>query len=115
MPGLTDAKFLRAVAEARIPPSLFGHREHLRLAFLLLRRDGDEEGTRSLITALRRFTAAHGIGHIFDEPLTLRWVARLLSAMASASDATSLDALLAAAPELANAKADKRSLETLVP
>ena len=115
MRELSDVKFLQAVAQAQIPPALFGHREHLRLAFLLLRRDGEEEGTRNLVSALRRYTAAHGIGHIFDEPLTLRWVARLLSAMASASDATSLDALLAAAPELANAKADKRSLETLVP
>jgi hypothetical protein len=111
MRELSDVKFLRAMAAAEIPPALFGHREHLRLAFLLLRRDGPEEGTRSIIRQLQRYTAAYGIGHIFDEALTLRWVARLQAAMARAASASTVDELLAAAPELGNAKSDQRDLE----
>ena len=99
--GLSDVKFLRAMDAAQIPPALFGHREHLRLAFLILRRDGADEGRLAIVRALRRYTTTYGIAHIFDEELTLRWIERLLAAMAGHPEASTLDALLASVPELA--------------
>src|SRR5471032_2038738 len=101
MRELSDVKFLRAMEAAEIPPALFGHVQHVRLALLLLRRDGPDEGPPSIVRALRKYTAAHGIVHIFDEGLTMRWIARLQAALALTPDVATVQELLQAHPELA--------------
>lgn len=109
MRELSDVKFLRAMEAAEIPPALFGHREHVRLALLLLRRDGPDLGAASMVRALRKYTAAHGIGHIFDEGLTLRWMARLLAALALTPEVATVDELFAAHPALAKSASDRET------
>lgn len=70
---MTDDAFVGAVeeaAEGRPRPGFrFGHREHLRLAWLNLERLGPEFGSERTVEQLRRLDAVHGGGH-YHETIT---------------------------------------------
>src|SRR5258707_9904156 len=69
-----DDAFLRAFESGALPNSAFHHRDHLRLAWLYLRRDGPELGTARVIDGIRQFAAAHGSADRFHETLTRFWI-----------------------------------------
>ena len=70
-----DAAFLRAFESGALSNSAFHHRDHLRLAWLYLRRDGPETGAVRVIESIRQFAAAHGAADRFHETLTRFWIA----------------------------------------
>ena len=74
---MSDAEFLAAVelAARGTPPDgfRFGHRDHLRLAWLQLDRLGPERGAEATVSTLRRLDAAHGGGH-YHETITRFWL-----------------------------------------
>lgn len=74
---MTDDEFLGAVelAARGTPPDSFrfGHREHLRLAWLQLDRLGPERGGEATAGTLRRLDAVHGGGH-YHETITRFWL-----------------------------------------
>ena len=69
-----DLEFIRAFETGALPNSAFHHRDHLRLAWLYLRRDGAEAGTREVLDGIRHFATAHGAADRFHETLTRFWV-----------------------------------------
>lgn len=75
---MTDAEFVRAVEEAAAgrarPHFRFGQREHLRLAWIALRRDGPRSGADRTAELLRRLAAAHGEPERYHETLTRFWL-----------------------------------------
>lgn len=95
--ALDDAAFLAAVEDASLPA--FGHREHLRLAWLCLREGGPEAGAARTARLIRAYAEAKGAHAKFDAALTRRWTDRVWAAMEAAPGAD-FEALLAAAPEL---------------
>jgi hypothetical protein len=88
-----EAQFLRAAGSGRV--EVFGHRDHLRLAFLLARASstGDEltARCRSVIHAV---AAAKGSPDRYHATVTAAWAAIMLAAVASLPEA-SFDELLA--------------------
>ncbi len=101
---MTDAALLAAFESLALPPAEFHHREHLRVAFQILRETGDfAVAAQRFRTALVRFAEAAGASGKYHETLTWAYLALVHERMAAADYATSLD-LLAAHPDLLDHK-----------
>jgi hypothetical protein len=68
---VTDAEYLDAALGGA--PRL-GHREHVRLAWLVLRDEGTEAGGDRVARMLRHLAEAHGEGDRYHETLTRFWI-----------------------------------------
>ena len=98
-----DDEALVARFEAlELPPADFRHVEHVRLAFAMLRCEGDF-GTAAVRyrSALRRFTEAAGAGAKYHETLTWAYLALVHERMYVDPCASSLE-LIARHPDLAD-------------
>lgn len=73
-----DEEFLHAFHRCELPASSFRHGDHLRLAWLHVRREAPEEALQAVTAGLRRFAAHHGVPHIYHDTVTRAWV-RLLA------------------------------------
>ncbi len=62
---LDDDQFLDAFTSCVLPPSLFRHGDHLRLAWLLLHRMPFDEALGLIRERIQRFAAYHGASLIF--------------------------------------------------
>lgn len=78
-----DADFLARFEAGTIPNAAFRHRDHLRMAWLYIRRDGREAGIGQIHASLRHFAAVHGLSHAYHETLTAFW-ARLMAHLVEA-------------------------------
>jgi len=97
---ITDDALLAGFDDATLPGADFRHAEHVRAAFLHLRREGDlARATTTFRTALRQFAEVNGAPGKYDEALTQAWLALVHEAMGGHADRTSLD-LLARRPDL---------------
>lgn len=71
----SDKRFLEDFQACRIEPSAFHHREHLRLAYVLLASMELQKARRHLKEDLLRFLAHHGIDPSgYHETLTGAWL-----------------------------------------
>jgi hypothetical protein len=97
---MTDDEFLRALADGTLPNERFHHRDHLRLAWLLIARDGPEAGGAAVARSIRRFAAAHGHADKYHETLTQFWTRLVGHVTLTWPDIRTFDALLVAFPLL---------------
>ena len=97
---MTHEELIAGFEAGTIAPGAFGHREHLRLAWLYLQRHGRPDAERRLLAGLRAFAAAADKPDKFDAELTLAWVARVDTAAAALPANHSFDDLLLHHPEL---------------
>jgi hypothetical protein len=97
---VTDDEFVDAFLSGTLPPASFHHRDHLRLAWCLIRRSGVEVATGTITEAIRRFAAQHGQADKYHETLTQFWL-RLVSHLIDARpDITAFERFLATFPHL---------------
>jgi hypothetical protein len=97
---MTDDELMAGFEAARVDPGRFGHREHLRVAWLHLRRYGRFDAERRLLIRLRAFAVRAGKPAKFSEALTRAWVSRIDRAAAALPPDHSFDDLLLHSPEL---------------
>jgi len=97
---VADAVFLAAVEGATWPGEAFKHREHLRLAWLYLRRHGQEAGMERIRETILRYATALGAAGIYHETLTRAWGACVGGALRETPGLEPFDVFLAAHPEL---------------
>ena len=71
---MTDQEFLHAFESGRIPPAEFHHRDHLRLAWVQVRKLGAEQAAGAVAEGIGRFAGAHGQHRLYHETLTRFWV-----------------------------------------
>jgi len=69
---LDHQTFLEAFEDCRLAADCFRHREHVRLAWILLRRFPLVEVVHRVSAGLRRFAAHHGSPGMYNETLT--WI-----------------------------------------
>ena len=70
---MTDAEMLAAFEDCTLEP--FHHRDHVRVAWIILRRHAAlAEGTAHFITSLQRFATAAGAPQKYDEAVTRRYL-----------------------------------------
>ena len=72
--GLSDDEFLAAFASCQLPPALFRHGDHLRLAWLQLHRKPLDEALTLVRDGIRRYAAHLGVPHLYHETVTTAWV-----------------------------------------
>lgn len=99
---MTDEAFARAFERGEIPPSAFGHVQHLRLAWTYLREAPSLDAALDRIRdGIRQFAAAAGASAKYNETITVFWMRRL-DAARTAADSRTLDDLLRQQPDLAD-------------
>jgi hypothetical protein len=99
---LEDDEFIRAFETGALPNSAFHHRDHLRLAWLYLRRDGPETGAEEVVDGIRHFATAHGAADRFHETLTRFWVHLVQHMVEAFPSVDRFDNLVAHYPPLAD-------------
>lgn len=104
---MTDQEFLRAFENCELGNEGFHHRDHIRLAWIYLRRYGEPEARRHMSEAIKRFAAFHGKTDKYHETITLAWLRLVADAMTRVRRDTTFDKLTVLAPELL----DKRTLD----
>jgi hypothetical protein len=93
-----DRVFLQLVHEGRIEH--FGHREHLRMAFLAARSSETfQEVVARCRRGIRAVATAQGAADRYNETITAAWAAIVLR-QAAGMPGASFDDVLAAHPEL---------------
>jgi hypothetical protein len=95
----SDTAFLNALESGQIANANFGHRDHLRAAWIYVVRDGTTEAIRAMERTIRRFAAHHGQSNKFHMTLTVVWVT-LVAVHAACHRQSSFDRFLAINGEL---------------
>ncbi len=98
---MTDDEFLAALEDTSLPDAAFRHRDHLRAAYLYLRRDGFTQAVAGMSAALRRFAASRGKAERYHETVTIAFLALINERLASSGDPGSFDAFISRHPEIA--------------
>lgn len=73
---LSDDELIEQFAAATLPAAEFDHRQHLRAAWLFVRRDGMPQALSSFPAALQRFASVHGAATRYHATIT--WAFLLL-------------------------------------
>ena len=94
-----DEQFLAAFEAGQIANQSFHHRDHLRLAWVQIRRLGLERASESVAQAIRQFAAHHGHADRYHETMTRFWL-RAMGLGIDRHPTLPFDDLLAAEPHL---------------
>jgi len=97
---MTDDEFLQAFADCRLGNHEFRHRDHLRLAWLQVRRFGPNGGAAAVTLGIRRFAEAHGAPGKYHETMTQFWVRAVAHMTRKRPDIDDFDDFLKAFPML---------------
>ena len=104
---MTDQDFLRAFEACELPADSFHHQDHIRLAWIYLRRHEEQQVRLRMGEAIRRFAAYHGKSDKYHETITMAWLRLVASAKMGLPDEATFAELTTAAPELL----EKRTIE----
>jgi hypothetical protein len=96
---MDDDAFLDAFERGALQHHGFGHRDHLRMAWLYVRRYGQHEAMRRAGTGLRELAASHGHPERYSATRTAVWVTLVAHHLAEAPD-LGFDAFLGRFPRL---------------
>lgn len=81
--GLSDAEFLAAFEACRIPHETWDHRAHIRMAYLVVRRDGPVDAVAVVSAGIQKLNASQqtpeAIDRGYHETITQAWL-RLVGA-----------------------------------
>lgn len=100
---MTDDEFLHAFFGGTLPNAAFHHRDHLRLAWLVVRRHGAASAPDIVGRGIRRFAERHGHGHRYHETMTRFWVRLVAHAAGHRPAIAEFDRFLDAFPMLLDA------------
>jgi hypothetical protein len=97
---MTDDEFVTAFLSGSLPNSQFHHRDHLRLAWVLVRLTGEEQAMKRVTSGIRYFATQHGQAEKYHETMTRFWVLPVGHMVAERPDITTFDEFLVAFPML---------------
>ena len=95
----TDERFLAAFEAGQIANQDFHHRDHLRLAWIQIRRLGLQRASDAVAGAIRQFAGRHGHANRYHETMTRFWV-RVVGVGITRHPTLAFDDLMAAEPHL---------------
>jgi hypothetical protein len=96
---MTDDELIEAFESCELPGAAFRHREHLRLAWVYLRRMSPELAAEAMERGVRRFATHHGAAQKYHHTITLVWM-KLVAAAMAAHPSEDFDGLLRVHPAL---------------
>jgi hypothetical protein len=91
---------LERFARGEVDPGNFPHREHVRMAFEMLRRHDFAETVLHYSRALRAMSARAGNPRAFHQTVTIAFLSLIAERMQESGGAADFDALVRAHPEL---------------
>jgi hypothetical protein len=94
-----DDAFVAAFQSGQIANQNFHHRDHLRLAWVQIRRLGLERASEVVTSGIRYFATKHGSGDRYNDTMTRFWL-RVVGIGLSRHPELTFDELLAAEPHL---------------
>src|SRR5713101_9790255 len=97
---MDDRDFRSLFHDGNLPGEEFRHRGHLRLAWLVLSRHSRIEAESIIAREIQLFAVANGASSRHHDTLTRFWVRLVGHAMENATEAGSIDDLLARFPFL---------------
>lgn len=83
---MTDDELIRAFEDATLPAERFTHAEHVRAAWIYLRRHSLPEALVRFVTALRAFAHAKGVPDLYHETVTVAFMLVIAERLATAPD-----------------------------
>jgi len=92
---MTDDQFARAFENCEIAGEDFHHQDHIRLAWIYLKRYGPEDASSRIAAAIRAFASRLGKADKYHETVTIAWM-RLVQ---QAADCNSFREVAAAFPQ----------------
>ncbi len=105
----TDAEFVRLFESQAWPLAQWHHRDHVRLAYLMLREGTFEQAAERIRRGIRAHNAKHGIVDTpttgYHETMTLAWLWLVAAILDEYGPAQTADAFCDAHPELMEKKA----------
>lgn len=81
---MTDDEFISSLEDGTLSPDVFHHADHVRMAFLYLRRYSALEALRRFSASLARFAAAMGKADRYHETITWAFLFIIRERMARA-------------------------------
>jgi hypothetical protein len=97
---LPDDEFLHAFFGLTLDNSEFHHRDHLRLAWLAVRRHGGSEAEEVVTAGIRSFAEHNSHGPRYHDTMTRFWVRLVGHAVAGRPEIVDFDEFLVAFPLL---------------
>ena len=97
---VSDDEFLHAFFSAELANSDFHHRDHLRLAWLVVRRHGLVEAETRVAAGIQHFAGMHGHAQRYHDTMTRFWVRLVAHAVATRPEIDDFAGFLDAFPML---------------
>jgi N-formylglutamate deformylase len=97
---IPDDEFLRAFFGLTLPSSEFRHRDHLRLAWLAVKRHGGDVAEEVVAAGISRFAQHNSHGPLYHDTMTRFWVRLVDHAVSARPEIVDFDEFLAAYPLL---------------
>jgi hypothetical protein len=95
---IPDQQFLHAFFSLTLDNSEFRHRDHVRLAWLVVRRHGGSEAEDIVAGGIRRFAEHNRHAQLYHDTMTRFWVRLVSHAVAHRPEIADFDEFLAAYP-----------------
>jgi hypothetical protein len=83
---MTDDDFVRSFEDCTLPNSAFHHRDHVRLAWIYLRREPALDALARFTASLRRFATFHGHPGLYHETITWAFLFLIHERMANTDE-----------------------------
>jgi hypothetical protein len=99
---VTDDEFVTAFENGTLPLSAFRHADHVRIAFLYLRRYPLLDAIRRFSSSLVNFATSHGKTNLYNETITWAYLLLIQERLARAARHQTWDEFAAANPDLLN-------------
>lgn len=97
---MTDDEFVQSFEGCVLPNSAFHHRDHVRLAWIYLRRHPVLTALSRFTESLQRFATFHGHPGLYHETITWAYLFLIHERMAGAPEDETFEAFAARNPEL---------------
>ena len=90
-----EDRFVASMEDCSYPKEQFKHGDHIRLAWIYLRRYGLQQSEQRIATTIRRFAISLGHEEKFHQTITLAWLLLVNAAYAATPEIASFDEFLA--------------------
>ncbi|MEO9513968.1 MAG: hypothetical protein ABJN84_05330 [Flavobacteriaceae bacterium] len=99
---LSDKEFEALFEKGNLPPSLFSHIAHLRLAWLYINKYGEEKAAVKMCQEIKQFDQLHGKGDKFHKTITVAAV-KLVKHFMNKSETNDFEGFIKEFPRLKTA------------
>jgi hypothetical protein len=78
---LTDDEFIETFETGAIPNHEFRHIDHIRMAYLYLKRNEFDSAAEKIVTGIKTFAAIHQLAKLYHHTITWFWIYAVYAAM----------------------------------